>query len=425
MADPNDTLDPEPVDAEFEPAEDMPVSGPPGPNVGIGLLLGLAIFSMLGGGLIGAVGGRFIQPIEDAETGVSNEIAALTDVITNLETRLAALEAEDPAAMARDGLSDDFAGIETRIAALEAVPPGTTDLTPLETRLDALENAPAAEIDPALAGRVEALEDTVARNAALTDQALDAAQSGSAPAIDPQILDDFSQRLTALESAPAATPVTGPDHSAEIAALNTRIEQLETALGEARRVADEASQTASSAAETAGRPDTGGQAARQLAARALALTALRDMAAGGGSFEAERAALARLWRGNEAIAALASHSRSGAPTINELAASYPGEAIRDAGAEPTRLWGMIDIRRVDPDADETDALALTALAEDRLADDDLEAAVTITERLEGAALDAARDWLVQARARRAVDINIEALRAQLTRNAAEQGADPS
>ena len=70
------------------------------------------------------------------------------------------------------------------------------------------------------------------------------------------------------------------------------------------------------------------------------------------------------------------------------------------------------------------ALAITALAEDRLAQDDLDGAIALTERLEGDALDAARDWLISARARQDLDLRLTRLRQALADDATAQGADP-
>ena len=50
----------------------------------------------------------------------------------------------------------------------------------------------------------------------------------------------------------------------------------------------------------------------------------------GEGFEAERAALARLWRDNADLEALAPVARAGVPTLDQLAANYPGSAIREA-----------------------------------------------------------------------------------------------
>ena len=70
-------------------------------------------------------------------------------------------------------------------------------------------------------------------------------------------------------------------------------------------------------------------------------------------------------------------------------------------------------------------MAITALAETRLAENDLDSAITLTEQLSGPALEAARDWLIAARARQDVDQRLLSLRQTLADEAAARGEDPS
>jgi hypothetical protein len=182
---------------------------------------------------------------------------------------------------------------------------------------------------------------------------------------------------------------------------------------------------AAAAAQTASGQPGDAQASRRLAARALALTALRDVAMSGESFEAERAALARQWRGNADLAAMESVARAGVPTLEQLREDYPGRAIRDAAGPCRIFFGLIEVRQAEPGTGETGPLAITALAEDRLAQNDLDGAVALTERLEGEALAAARDWLVAARARQTLNLQLGRLRQALAEDAAAQGEDPS
>lgn len=428
MADPNDTLDPEPVDAEFEMADEDSSASSRAPRGGIHLGQALVLFffaSLIGGGL-GFAGARFFPAQSAATTQPSAETTALSQTVTGLETRLAALEAEDPEAAAR-ALN---APLETRLTQLEAVPPGSVDLSGIEARLTALEVRPA-DAAPDMT-RVTALEERAATieqtqidlDARLAQQALDS-QAPASPAVDPAILANLSERLTALETArPSDTQPAAPP--AEITALTNRIDALERDLAAARAIADDAQTTADNTAQSvANRPVDDGQAARQLAARALALTALRDQAATGTAFEAERAALARLWRGNADLAALASYSRAGAPSLDDLTENYPATQIRDAAGSGRHFFGLLQVRRVDPAEDESDPLALATLAETRLAEGDLEAAVLLTEQLSDAPLAAAQDWLLGARARLETETRLANLRQSLTADAAAQGADPS
>jgi hypothetical protein len=432
MSHPTDTLEPEPVDAEFEPALDDNVSSPK-PNTGPGLPIILVLFvvaTMLGG-VLGAFGGKYLLAGPEAEPSQLAEMTAQAQTITGLETRLAALETEDPTAIVRA----EVAPLIGRIDQLEnRQPASNTDIEALGNRVTELEaeaSAPAAAVDlTAVESRLEAVESANATSDALLQQMLDTATSTGQPSIDPTILDNFSQRLSALETiaeTSSTETLDAPiDRGPEIAALTARIDQLETALREARSIADIAQTTATRAAQTAAtNAETGSDDARQLAARALALTALRDVAGTREAFEAERAALSRLWRGNDDLAALANWSRAGVPTRNDLAQSYPGDAVREAAGPGRAFFGLIEVRRADPGDAGTGALAITALVESRLAENDLVAAITMTERLEGDALTAAQAWLLSANARLDIDEHIAYLRQSLTDQAAAQGADPS
>ncbi len=435
MADPNQTLDPEPVDAEFEPADDSrPASGPARKG---GAALGLVLVFLLAsvaGGAIGFAASRYVPAAEAPDTGAAAERAALTSEITGLETRLAALEAEDPAA----AVAGEFSGFEQRLGALEAARPAAVDTTPtdlsaIEARLDALEGAatqasePAAPFDPgALESRLAALETAQSLTDARAQQALDASQSATdSPGIDPQFLQALTERIVAVEASMDTLAAPAQSDPA-IAQLRQDLQSLQTELAAVRNLAEGARNQAENAAQTAAAtPADTGQASRQLAARALALTALREMARTGEGFEAERAALARLWRGQPDLAAMADYSRAGVPTIGELATRFPGEAIREAAGPGRIFFGLIEIRRTDGDDTDTGPLAMTALAERRLADEDLVGTVMIAERLEGEALEMVRDWLLQARARLDLDQRLLSLREALAAEAAEQGSDPT
>jgi hypothetical protein len=433
MSHPADTLEPEPVDAEFEPAiDDIGSVSKPATSVGFPIVLVLFVIATMLGGVLGAFGGKYLFPGTEPEPIQTAELAAQDQALTGLETRLAALESEDPAAIVRA----EAAQLIGRIEQLESSEPANdTDIQALSVRLTELENASSTaggnvQDLTSIEARLEAIEAANTTSDILLQQVLDTAATPAQPTTDPTILDNFSQRLSALEAMATQTnsETLGPtfDHAPEIAALTARIDQLETALREARSIADTAQTTATDAAQTAATSaGTGSNDARQLAARALGLTALRDVAGTSDAFEAERAALARLWRGNDDLAALASWSRAGAPTRDDLGETYPGDAIREAAGPGRAFFGLIEVRRADPGDSGTGALAITVLVESRLAENDLVAAVTMTERLEGDALAAAQAWLLSANARMDIDAHLSSLRQALTEQAAAQGADPS
>ncbi|MBR9825159.1 MAG: hypothetical protein GYB36_05065 [Alphaproteobacteria bacterium] len=453
MSESKPDLEPEPLDAEFEPApSETPRAAAVKSGLGMGTALSLFILASLAGGALGYGGARYFPaPIALDLSGADAERAALTEHMTALEARLIALEnapaPEIPSEPAPDPRIDDLiARLDTLEADIEGgalTPIATgetstaTDLAPILARLEALESAPQTEMptpsepfdaEP-LERRLTALEtgqDDLSNQLVSTLQ-----QAAQTPAENPDFA-DLSSRLDALEAAISAPPDPSEIDAAD--AMNTRLADIDQAIDELRRLvasAQTASQSAQETADSAVETATASAAAadsaddRRLAARALALTALRDRAVTGEAFEAERAALARLWRDNADLDRLSGHARAGVLSVDELSETYPGTAIRDAGVSVSRLWGLIELQRMDPQSDDSGTLALTALSEERLAEGDLQTAVSITEQLEGEALDAARDWLVLARARLSVDESIEALRTDLNRQAAESGADPS
>lgn len=435
MANSNDTLDPEPVDAEFEPADDSRAAARPATKRGGGVFGHFLVFLLAttAGGAIGFGAARYYPADAGPDAGAAAERAALTSELTGIETRLAALEGEDPTR----GLGDDVAALAARIAALETRPASGTpaeavDLSAIEARLAALESAPAPEtpagpaFDPsALEDRLAAVETAQSLTDARAQQALDASQSANAPALDPQILQAMTDRIAAIEASVDALPAS-QDNTPELTRLSAEIATLQSELDAVRGLAQSAQSSADTAAETASAtPADTGQASRQLAARALALTALREIARTGDGFEAERAALSRLWRGNTDLAAMADYSRAGVPTVDELADAFPGADIRAAAGPGRVFFGLIEVRRTDGSDSESGPLAMTALAERRLAANDLVGAVTIAERLEGDALETVRDWLIQARARLDLDQRLQSLRDALAATAAEQGSDPT
>jgi hypothetical protein len=452
MADPNENLDPEPVDAEFEPAIDRPAGDKASARrngVGIGTVGLLFFAATLAGGGLGFIAARYVPAVStdasSAVSGAADERAALTAAITSLEARLAAMEASDPAAAARAATDEPLAALAQRLEQLEAA--GTArdsaqgepvDLTAIEARLAALEAAQEQsteqgigadpEILNQLTERLGVAETSMAALDARLDTAIETSTDTAGSAIDPLILQNLTERIAALENITdtATTDTTSQD---ALLAVQAELDALQTALAETRIIADDAQAAALSASEAAAssaaaRPTDTGQASRQLAARALALSALRDIAGTHESFEAERAALAQLWRGNGDLAAMSSYARAGVPTVDDLAADYPGDAIRDAAGPGRIFFGLIEVRQTASGSGDTGAMAISALAEDRLATRDLAGAVTLTEQLDETSLAAAQDWLLSAQARLDLDRRLVTLRQALTEMAAAQGEDP-
>lgn len=355
------------------------------------------------------------------------------------------------------------------------------DLSAFETRIAALENAPApTRFDPsALENRLSAIEADQARVSELTDRldSLEAsggsgaeseseAGAGIAPEALSQLTQDVTdlrarldqneasdaQRLTQIQALATATPQQVPntdDQAAfnrQLAELSNRLSILREDLDRQARDLDALSAGQAAAFdpsgleaalaslstrldETDGRLATLSQSSQSadlqtLSARALALAALGDAASRATPFEAERAALARVWRGQEDLIALEGPARSGVPTLNDLTRQFPGNKIRSASGTGALLFGLIKTRPSEDQAGEGPA-ALTTQAERRLAANDLAGAITLVERLDGAPAEAAQAWLITARERQRVNAHLDRLRTDLTALSASQGVDPT
>jgi len=428
MADPNETLDPEPVDAEFEPADESGQAGQ-AKRKGPGWLSLFTVFLLASaaGGALGYASHAYLDTAPATDTGAADERAALTEAISGLEARLDTAEAADPAA----GLAQRLDALEARLENAANAPVSEPDLSGIEARLSRLEEAPAvATADPfdpsGLEDRIDALDNQLSEAEALAGQALENAQANAGGGVDPQLLQNLTDRLAELEQAQDRAGPGFEDPAPQIEALQTRIAGLEDELALVRQTLAETRDLAETASRNAVQNEgEDARASRLLAGRALALTALRETANSGEGFEAERAALARLWRGNDDLEAMTGTARAGVPTLDQLTESFPGNAIREAAGPGRVFFGLVEVRQSEAGEDGTGAMAITALAEDRLAQDDLDGAIALAERLEGDALDAARDWLISARARQALDARLARLRQALTADVSAQEEDPS
>jgi hypothetical protein len=203
-----------------------------------------------------------------------------------------------------------------------------------------------------------------------------------------QTLTAQAERLGALEQAVEALSDAEPDTS-DVDALNARIAQLETSL----------------AALVAAEPEAADRAS--LAERAVAFATLSRAAAGPDPFPVAFADLQRLWPQAPGLSRLAEPARTGAPTLDQLKASFPGDAIRAVTGEAQMLFGVI---RVEREA----AAGPTPAIETALAGDNLAGAVAAVEALDEDARAAASVWLSQAQARLAVEESLSALSAALS-----------
>lgn len=221
-------------------------------------------------------------------------------------------------------------------------------------------------------------------------------RAGEAPAPAPAPVADLPDVAT---SAPAGFngPAPSPDpaaSSAEIAALQTRVQALEA--GQARTV--------------------------NAAAAALAAASLAESTQGSGPFETELAALERVLPLSGEVRALRPYAENGVPSRAALAADFDAVAARAAVAarDPGERAGflaraghalaaIVTIRRIDAAGDGPDAIL--ARAGRAVAEGDLEGALKILRPLPPKAAQVIAPWRTRALQRIAVDRQVAAIRA--------------
>lgn len=303
----------------------------------------------------------------------------------------------DPA----ETLSPRLAAIETQLRELAARPaPASVDPQAIEAltgRLAKLEtalNAPRpAGTDPALAGRIAAMENaikplnetTTALNRRLdeTDAAMRNVRSRS---------DALAAAQTELQS---AARVSSADHG-ELAKLAARIAALEKS---DRTIADQLAKSAAAAGSD--RP----------VRLAVATAALRAAVDRGDPYVAELASVQALSNDTDAMSALGPFAATGVPSVSalsrELLVLLPvmqraaGTASRDSGfldrlqANAERL---VRIRPIEEVAGE-DAAAILSRTEVKAAHSDIAGALAELAKLPPAARSPAFDWIAKAEGR--------------------------
>lgn len=394
----------EPIDAEFEPAKPEKRSG--GGKAAL-RIAGLVLTLILAGGAGGVAGWYAAGLNRTDDTAASTDIARLENQLAGLEARLNAAEDRPLTEMvpteALRTFDSEIRALEERLETLEARPAVVAGESLDEAALEAMLD----ERDAALRIELQALREQV--------EGLGTASGGTTDLRPVQeAINALETRLTGtaerLEGELAALSAQQDDVSAQMrdtlttrdAAFDARLNTLEARLAEAQ---------ASAGGEA--------EAVERSAGRILAFIALRDMARGSESFEAERANLARLWPDAPGLAALQPHARRGVPSSDDLQESFPAAAIRSASGETRRFLGLFEIRPADSSPDS--ALALVGQAESRLSRGDLAGAVEAAARLDGPAAEAASGWLAQARARLEIENSLSTLRGALSRGTAIPG----
>ncbi|MCP2679994.1 hypothetical protein NHF45_10695 [Maricaulaceae bacterium NA33B04] len=431
----------EPVDAEFEPAPsgtDAPKTPKPehatdDKSGGLPWLT-IALVTVFAGAIGGGAGylmGKYgpdpaNAALEDRLTAL--EAAATEDDVTTLEARLGAVE-------------DQIQGAQLRAEGLEQL---VRDVAELRDRIEAIEAAPAGE-SGSFSGDASAAIDALERQlndtlSAFRDR-LNTLRSDTdtARSIAEQAQSSLQQAMSLLSQAGSNTggePSSGGASQAAVSAIEARVASLETALTRLNTQADQLrnlQQTVAGMAEAepslpgldqlqsrvnaleaslASMDDTPpaatAPASASLAERALAFAAVSRAAAGSQPFPVEVANLSRLWPGAPGISALTEPARTGAPTLDQLTATFPGDAIRAATGEAQLLFGIIRVER-DGTTGPTPAI------EAALEAGDLAAAVTATRALDGEARTVAAPWLARAEARLAMERGLASLADALSR----------
>jgi|SRR5215217_6099 len=208
--------------------------------------------------------------------------------------------------------------------------------------------------------------------------------------------------LATLPATPAPAAIQTPDTlpqaaagSAELVALQARVEALET--GQTRTV--------------------------NAAAAALAAASLAEATQGSGPFEAELAALERVLPLSAEVRSLRPFAEAGAPSRAALAADFnnvaakAAVAARDPGERGSflarishALSAIVTIRRVDGGAGDSPD-AVLARAGDAVAEGDIEEALKTLRGLPPQAAAAMAPWRARAQQRIAVDRQVAAVRA--------------
>lgn len=241
--------------------------------------------------------------------------------------------------------------------------------------------------------------------------------------------------FTRPEAAPAEASPAEPD-SAE-ARLQARIAELEQQLAQARTpLSLGAGGTASGADLNAvndrlDRVEAAQARTARAASAAVAAAALADAAQTSRPFLNELVTLERLTPDARDLADLRDLAETGAPTLAALAAEFPEVADRAAAASRTAgtdtsllsrigdaLAALITVRRTG-DLSGNSPDAILARAERRVAQGDIEAALTILKALPAGGQRATADWRERAHRRVEIERRIRDLRTAALRNLAE------
>jgi uroporphyrinogen-III synthase len=323
--------------------------------------------------------------------------------------------------------SDEIAAIQTKLDALTQKTAGA--VTPESV------NAAVADAKQEVAQQVTALEDRVGR----IEQGINTvatAPAATAPAPDLKPLED---RIARLESSEAAAPATSdtsapavPDLSGDIAGLKSAndalSQQLNAAREEIKTLQTQQADLSGTVGKIAAQPAGVTAAEQRRTAAVVALGSLRGALALDKPYAANLKAVDDLigpdadlkGKLTPALDPLHALADQGAPTLAQLQASLPTDAIAEAanaettsnavGAAPgwsdrliNRLAEAVTVRPVGEQVEGDGPLAHLARGEAKLKAGELAGAVAEIGALQGKPAQAAETWLNGAKARLAQD----------------------
>ncbi|GAB4576609.1 MAG: hypothetical protein Tsb0019_00890 [Roseibium sp.] len=388
---------------------------------------------------------RKISDLEDKLAGVtssvssqdaSGAVAALESKVSDLEGRLsdAASSASADLAPAVESLRNDLEDLRGEIASAPAAAGdgASVDLTPLQDRISALENAAATQTETDLA-QLESRLSEVESSATSATSAADKL-SGTLSGLETE-LGDLKTSLGEIDTRLANTEATA---KAAQSAVSTSDVSLKTLADSQARATETLSALASDiksvgAANTAALEDVrselealsnrltaveatmGDATAREVAARALSVSALKSAVDSGRPYQTELAAVKAGLPSDIDLAALEAHAATGVEPVSVLIARFPPVArqIYQTFSEPDRSGdvlgsllssakSLVSVRGLG-DGDGTGPDAALQRMEAAVSGGDLKAALAAYQELPEDSRSVASDWAERAQARVEVD----------------------
>ncbi|GAA0786166.1 mitofilin family membrane protein [Roseibium denhamense] len=344
----------------------------------------------------------------------ANAVSALESKVTALEAQIAdaGSDASSGLSAAVDSLKQEFDGLRSDMAAGGTGDGGgaPVDLQPLETRIAKLEDDSSTTSGAAekLSGSLSGLESELAsikttlsdmqNQLSNTEATAKAAQTAvSTSDVSLKTLADSQARATEtlsslsadIQSVGSANSAALEDIRAELKSLSDRLGQVEATMGDAT--------------------------AREVAARALSVSALKSAVDSGRPYETELAAVKAGLPSDIDLQALEAHAKTGVEPVSVLIAQFPAVArqVYQTFSEPDRSGDVLDsflasarslvAVRGPGDADGTGPEAVLRRMENAVSSGKLQEAITAYDSLPESAQAAASDWVTRARARVAVD----------------------